>query len=304
MQLLTGGVLGAAVTALPHGMLPTAPEPVHLLDLTEADIALAAATADAPASAVPRGKFATEAACRAAIRRLRRGAGVTYGVGVHDAVTGRRFIYDPVGSWEMASTVKVDLLLGVLRRARVADRPLTARELTLARAMIISSDNRAASRLWAANGGADGMLRLWRRFGLTGMRPGRGGSWGLSRTAIRDRLRLLEILVDGHAAIDAERANGVIVLMRDVRSGQRWGVGGVARAGEMVEVKNGWLPRSTDGRRWIINTAGRIHRRKASAPGGRIDIRLVVLSRGHASMPAGVDFVERVLATARRSLGV
>lgn len=283
LRLLSGGALGAALAG-----------------------AAGAGTASglSPTAAAPPGRFPAEAACLSAIRQLPMGRGVTYGVGVHDSVSGRRFVYDPYGAWEMASTVKVDLLLGVLRRAQAADRPLSARERALARTMIISSDNRAASRLWAANGGAAGMLRLWQRIGLDDMRPGANNSWGLTRTSVRSRLRMLDILVDGHPAIDSVRANEVVWLMRDVGSGQRWGVGGAAHWGEMSEIKNGWLPRSSEGRRWIVNTTGRVHARVDSAPQGRIDVRMVVLSRGHASLSAGVTFAERVLRTARRLLGV
>lgn len=292
---MSGGAVGAAFASV-AGAAPATAFPLQA--------APTAGLPGEPADVLPPGRFPAEAACLGAIRRVPRGRGVTFGVGLHDAVSRRRFVYDPYGAWEMASTVKVDLLLGVLRRAQVNDRPLSSRERALARTMIISSDNRAASRLWAANGGAEGMLRLWRRIGLDDMRPGANGSWGLTRTSIRSRLRMLEILVDGHPAIDAVRANEVVWLMRDVAAGQRWGVGGAARWGEMSEIKNGWLPRSTDRRRWIINSTGRVHARVRSAPKGRVDLRMVVFSRGHTSMRAGVDFSEAVLRAARRSLGV
>ncbi|MBK7721924.1 MAG: hypothetical protein IPI32_06785 [Austwickia sp.] len=255
------------------------------------------------ADAAPR-RFAADAACRAALRRVSRAPGVTFGVGVHDAVSARRFLLDPTGSWEMASTVKVDLLLGLLRRAQVDRRGLTEAERSLATAMIVRSDNGAASRLWADNGGGAGMARLWRRLDVDGMRPGADGRWGLTRCSIDSRLQILQILVDGHPALNAARANEVVWLMKDVRADQRWGVGTVARSGEMTELKNGWLPRSSDGRRWIVNTTGRVHGRDRTAVKGRRDLRMAVFSRGHSSMSSGVEFVEEVLRTTRRSLAI
>lgn len=306
LQLIAGSAAGLA-TATMAGTTVAEAAPATGLILPETDLVttsgLVIPGAVGSASLAPK-RFRQDAACRAAIGRVRRGRGVTFGVGIHDSMSGRVFIHDPYAAWEMASTVKVDLLLGVLRRAQAADRPLTARERRLARSMIISSDNPAASRLWAANGGAAGMRRLWRRIGLDDMRPGARGRWGLTRTSVRNRLRLLGILVDGHPAIDAVRANEVIWLMRDVRSGQRWGVQGAARAGEMCELKNGWLPRSADRRRWIVNTMGRVHGRFPRAPGGRVDLRMVVFSRGHASLSAGAVFTEEVLKVARRTLRV
>lgn len=41
-----------------------------------------------------------------------------------------------------------------------------------------------------------------------------------------------------------------------------------------------------------------------SAPKGRVDLRMAVFSRGHASMRAGIDFSEAVLRATRRSLDV
>lgn len=294
LQLLSGGALGAALMPV-AGASSAAALPLG--------VSAAAAGIESGLPSGP-GRFRAEAACRAAIRRVPRGPHVSFGVGVHDAVSGRRFIHDPSGAWEMASTVKIDLLLATLRRAQLADRSLTDHERALARSMIVSSSNQAASRVWAANGGAEGMMRLWRRIGLDDMRPGTRGRWGLTRTSVRSRLRMLGILVDGHPAIDVKRANEILGLMRQTAADQRWGVGGARRRGELAEIKNGWLPRSTHDRRWIINTTGRVHARKPSAPGGRVDLRMVVLSRGHASMHTGVVHTEQVLQTARRTLGV
>jgi beta-lactamase class A len=65
--------------------------------------------------------FAGAGALTAALGSVPRDAKVVFGIGVADARTGRRYVYDPSGPFEMASTVKVDLLTGVLVRAQRAN---------------------------------------------------------------------------------------------------------------------------------------------------------------------------------------
>jgi hypothetical protein len=69
----------------------------------------------------------------------------------------------------------------------------------------------------------------------------------------------------------------------------------VAGAGEKTTVKNGWLPRSTEGNRWIINTVGRV-------TDDDTDVSIAVLSHGHASMAAGIKVVEKAAKLTRQNL--
>ena len=68
-----------------------------------------------------------------------------------------------------------------------------------------------------------------------------------------------------------------------------------AGAGEKFTVKNGWLPRSTEGNRWIINSVGRI-------TGPSTDVSIAVLSHNHATMPGGIKVVETVAKMTRQYL--
>lgn len=249
-----------------------------------------------PAQAAP-GTFAGAEALTAALGAVPRDPKVVFGIGVVDGRTGRRFVHDPNGPHEMASTVKVDLLTGVVLRAQRAGRALTSGERARATSMIQASDNAAADALWAANGGAGGMGGIWNALGLTSMHPGPRGRWGLSSTSVEDRMRLLDLLVGGCAEIPAERTTYVLGLMSQVTPSQRWGVGGVARPGEAVAVKNGWLPRNTEGGRWIVSTTGRL-------TGPETDLRLAGLSHGHRTQRDGITFLEAALAAARQHLGV
>ncbi|MGV1008189.1 MAG: serine hydrolase [Dermatophilaceae bacterium] len=257
---------------------------------------MAPEAAPAPASQPEANEFAGSAALREQVTVLAARNMISYGVGIVDGLTGRRFVLDPSGGHQMASTIKVDLLAGLLVRAQREGRGLTSGERARAESMIRVSDNAAAQALWTANGGATGMAALWRSLGMTSTVPGSSGRWGLSTTTAEDRLRILEVLAGGSEQLSTERTGYELGLMSQVTASQRWGVGGVARAGETAHVKNGWLPRPST-TRWIVSTTGRL-------VGPSTDLRLAVLSHGHRGQAAGIAFVEGVLAAAREHLGV
>jgi len=226
---------------------------------------------------------------------LPRGKNVAFGVGVLDARTGRQFVFEVGAPFEMASTVKVDILVATYLRAADAGRQLTANEKSQASTMIRNSDNTAATALFRAAGRAPGMAKVYSRMGMGATRS--AASWGLTTTTPGDRLVVLDALARGVGALSAQDGAQILGLMRAVAADQRWGVGGAARAGETVAVKNGWLPRSTQAGRWIVSTSGLL-------TGANTDLRLAVCSRGHATQAAGIAFIEQVLRTAREQLGV
>jgi hypothetical protein len=62
-------------------------------------------------------------------------------------------------------------------------------------------------------------------------------------------------------------------------------------------VKNGWLPRSADGYRQVINSIG-------SITGPKTDLRLAILTRKNATMSGGIDLVEDLTVLTRRHLHI
>jgi len=239
--------------------------------------------------------FAASDALTSALSAVPRGKHIAFGVGLRDAATGRSFLYAVGAPFEMASTVKVDILVATYVRAMDAGRTLTANEKKLAASMIRNSDNTAATTLFRAAGRSPGMTAVYERMGKRETRS--NSSWGLTTTTPGDRLVVLDALARGGGALRAEDGAEILSLMRTVATNQRWGVGGAARPLETVAVKNGWLPRATQGGRWIVSTSGLL-------TGGSSDLRLAVCSRGHASQSAGITFVEQVLRLAREQLGV
>ncbi|MFE0426888.1 serine hydrolase [Streptomyces sp. NPDC058953] len=182
-----------------------------------------------------------------------------------------------------ASVVKVSVLAALLRRGGELD----ARRRAWARAMIVRSDNDAATALWRELGGPGALDEAYAEWGLTGTYA--DPAWGLTRTTARDQLTLLR-------TVFRERPYAYLrELMGRVVPDQAWGVsaaaGGPAGADGWA-LKNGWMPMRATGL-WVVHSVGRV--------GGRAGGRLVVvLSDGHPSKEAGIARVEEA---ARRAAG-
>jgi beta-lactamase class A len=216
--------------------------------------------------------------------------------GIIDLTTGAKVMYNPSQQFETASIVKVDILSTLLWNLQNRNGHLTTQQKTLATAMITQSDNNAASALWTQIGKGKGLAAANRAFGLTHTTPGSGGSWGLTRTTVADQLRLLTVVSTAGPLSATSRAY-VLGLMSRVVKGQRWGVPRAASDdATAVYVKNGWLARSTDGYKWIINTIGRI-----VEPGHNWVV--VVLSNYNSTMSSGVSLVQKAADLAVDGLG-
>ncbi|KAB2379496.1 hypothetical protein F9B16_20250 [Actinomadura montaniterrae] len=206
-------------------------------------------------------------------------------VSVSDLTDGTSYTYGASRRFVTASIVKVDILAALLLQAQDRGRALTASEKSLATRMIENSDNAAANALWSAIGGAAGLAKADRRLGLKET-TATSVSWGLTSTSARDQVRLLNALVSGGGPLSKRSRRYILGLMSQVDTTQDWGVSAGAAAGDAVALKNGWLPRSTDGGLWVINSIGRIK--------GDHDYSIAVLSDRNPSMDAGVALVETV----------
>jgi beta-lactamase class A len=198
-----------------------------------------------------------------------------------------------------ASIVKLDILAALLLQRQDAGRLPTTAEQTLARSMITESDNDAASALWQRIGGAGGLAKANRRLGLRETVPGAGSLWGLTRTTAADQVRLLTV-VTGYGgvlvqaglagtadALKAAQRTYAVGLMEQVDDDQAWGVSAAA-AGAGTALKNGWLPYSGDGYRWLVNSIGRVRTANGAT------LLVAVLSRRSPSLAYGIATVEQV----------
>jgi beta-lactamase class A len=216
-----------------------------------------------------------------------------FSIAVLDKKTGERYSYRGSETYETASVVKVQVLACLLLTAQDSDRDLTSSELSLARLMIQASDNDATTSLFYKLGRAKAVTKCNKRLGLTSTKV--NDAWGLTRTTVNDQVKLLSELVDTKGPLDADSRKLAFDLMSSVNDDQDWGIPVVAQPGEVATVKNGWLPRSTEGNRWIINTVGRV-------TGDDTDVSIAVLSHQHASMSGGISVVEGAAKLTRQYL--
>lgn len=215
--------------------------------------------------------------------------------GIVDLKTGGQVLYNDGVQFETASIVKVDILSTLLWQLQNKNGHLSTQQKTLATDMITESDNDAASALWTQIGRGTGLAAANKAFGLTHTTPGAGTTWGLTKTTVGDQLRLLRVVSTAGPLAKASR-DYLLGLMNKVVSDQRWGVPKAAGAdASKVYVKNGWLQRSTDGYKWIINSIGRI------LDDGH-DWLVVVLTNYNATMDDGVDLVQRAATAAVQGL--
>lgn len=248
-----------------------------------------AASAPAPAAEGGAAMEDRDTELAAALEPLLADAdGEAVSVAVLDRDTGIRAVYGGAeATYDTASIVKVDILAALLLRAQDEGRALTSAERARAVVMIGRSDNDAATALFSAVGGADGLDAANERFGLTSTKAAR--AWGLTRTTAADQLTLLEAVFTDEEDAVLEPASRTYLrgLMERVQADQRWGV---SAAGSGVALKNGWMPRTATGL-WNINSVGRV----------TVDghpCLVAVLSAGQPTKEAGIARVESVAEAA------
>ncbi|WP_020544195.1 serine hydrolase [Nonomuraea coxensis] len=208
---------------------------------------------------------------------------------VKDLTSGRLYRYHPGERLITASSSKVLILMALLLKTPWKKLPGGVRRD--AEQMIRASDNHAADRLWLRIGGASGLTKAARRFGLkhtTGV-PGSCVDlycWGITRTSVDDQIRLMSALVSPRSPLKAGERSRVLDLMGAVVDGQDWGLSAAACRGERVALKNGWLKRVSTGR-WAVVTVGLIS-------GDGHDYAVAVLSEGSPDVGHGIATVEGV----------
>ena len=194
--------------------------------------------------------------------------------------------------FDSASVVKVTILGALLRKTLDRHRYLTGTEAAWARAMITSSDNGAASALWAELGHE----YIQHFLNLAGMKQtvlGPGGYWGLTQITAHDEARLLQLLVSKNPILDLASRNYALSLMSQVIPAQRWGVPVGAPRRLTVHLKNGWLPMPAHG--WRVHSIG-------CFTGRRGGYSIVVLTQNNPSMAYGIHTIEAIARVIHRDL--
>jgi hypothetical protein len=218
----------------------------------------------------------------------------TAGFALIDTTTGKVHSNSAGGvAMRTASIVKVIIGMRLFAVAAQQKRGLTADEQSNLSAMIRSSDNDAASRLWAALGGP--AVITWVRK-VTGVRntapPANAPSWGFTTTTARDFAVILNALVHAKGVTAAHR-DALLKEMRLVIPSQRWGVG-IAVHRSTAAVKNGWYP-DTDAPVWRVLCTG------VADQGGRPNRWVVVVTTRYPAnlgMPYGQETCSGIAARA------
>ncbi|MGC4935338.1 tat pathway signal sequence [Gordonia sp. DT30] len=142
-----------------------------------------------------------------------------------------------------ASTIKLAMATDLLNRQRSGAITLSAADRADIHAMLHSSDDAAADRLWFAYSGTDHQAfnRDFRAFGMTALQPQRGFSsyypyWGFQKDTPRDMARLVDYVLTRTAPDDRRYLVGE---MRGVAADQQWGILS-APANRLPGNKNGW----------------------------------------------------------------
>jgi Beta-lactamase enzyme family len=201
-----------------------------------------------------------------------------------------------------ASVVKLDILETLLVQ-RGGNGP-TRRETELARLMIEKSDNKAATDLWRAVGGARGVRSFNAAAGLTRTSPSAcvtcagfpWPGWGLTTTTPADQISLLRQLAEpGPLLSDADRRY-VLGFMENVVPSQRWGITAGVSPQATVALKDGWLPLDAARKDWQVNSIGWIS-------GGGRDYLIAVFSTGNPSPRYGVTTIAGLSSIVWENLG-
>lgn len=223
------------------------------------------------------------------LERTLAGADGRLSVAVADLQTGVIASYgSPEAEFATASVVKVNILAALLLQR---DGKLSERQRDLARQMIQSSSNGAASALWREIGRAEGLKRANQQLGLTDTVGGRAGFWGSTTTSAADQLQLLGVIFTDDSPLDPNSRAYLRTLMGRVAPDQDWGVTAAdTRTGDRFRVKNGWLPRSSG---WVLNSIGAVEYRGHP-------LLMVALSDGAGSKDGGVRVLESVARDAAR----
>jgi hypothetical protein len=221
---------------------------------------------------------------------------------VYDLRTGQTWTLGQGQSQAEASIVKVDILQTLLAQHGAAGLPAT--DQTLAVQMIEDSDNDAATSLWDAVGGADGIRSYNAKAGLAHTTPSAcvdcpgfpWPGWGLTTTLPTDQITLLRRLVQPSALLTGAARGYALSLMENVTPSQRWGVSGGVPAQVTVALKNGWLPLNDAGTDWQINSVGWIS-------GQGRDYLMAVLTTGNPDEQYGIDTISQLAGMVWANLG-
>ncbi|MEU8886646.1 serine hydrolase [Streptomyces sp. NPDC048442] len=250
------------------------------------------ATAAAPAVTCSSNKAGLAKKLQGDITAALRGRPGTVAVAVYEHSSRTYCSLRGWNSFDSASIVKVTVLATLMWDAQKTNRTVSARERGLVDAMITKSDNDATTALWKQLG-VGKINAFLKAAGMAATKPGAGGYWGLTQVNAAEQSKLLGLItLHNNVLTDGSRAY-ILDRMAHVVPAQRWGTPAGAPGKARVQVKNGWLPRASQG--WRVHSLG-------AFTGLGHDYTITVLSHGNKTMQQGVDTVQAVSRAVHRDL--
>ncbi|MEV5602854.1 serine hydrolase [Streptomyces sp. NPDC052299] len=259
-----------------------------------APVALAAAPASAATTAVSctSGRTGLAAQLTKDITAALKGRKSTVALALYDRSTNTTCTLRATSKYDSASVVKATVLATLLWDNAKHNRYLTQREIDLSTKMITKSDNDATTSLWKQLG-VTKINAFLKAAGMTHTVPGSGGYWGLTQITAQDEQRLLTLLTSKNSVLTDSARSYELGLMRKVVSSQRWGTPAGAVPGTTVQLKNGWLQRSTHG--WRVHSIG-------AFTGNGHDYGLTVLTQDNKTMTDGINTIQAVARVVHKDL--
>jgi beta-lactamase class A len=285
---------GMGIHTMTHSRITLATTAAVLAGAVLVPLAAAApaAAATAPTVVCTSAKTGLAAKLTTGITEALKGRKSMTAISLYDRTTKTNCSLRATQKYDSASVVKVTVLATLLWDAKKTNRYLTSRENTLATDMITKSDNNATSTLWRQLGMTKikGFLAA---AGMTQTVPGTGGYWGLTQITARDEQKLLALLTAKNTVLSDNSRKYTLGLMGKVISSQRWGTPAGAPSTAKIQVKNGWLPRSTHG--WRVHSIG-------AFTGNGHDYGITVLTYDNATMNDGVNTIQAVSRAIHKAL--
>ena len=204
------------------------PGPAHSPAATP-DPSPAPASSSPSASRAPAAPRHSDPFAAAAVSQVSGRTGTVLAA-VYDVSTGQRWSLGQGKAQAEASIVKLDILETLLAKDTGAGAGLPAADQSRAQQMIEDSDNDAATSLWYAAGGPDGIGSFNATAGLRDTSPSRcvqcpgfpWPGWGLTTTTPADQITLLRQLIAPSSRLTRPQRGYVLRLMEQVTPSQRW----------------------------------------------------------------------------------
>jgi beta-lactamase class A len=179
---------------------------------------------------------------------------------VADLTRGLTYTHNADVSYIIASTMKVPIMLTLLAQLEAKRREPTDTELSQLTAMIVHSDNNAATALYKQIGWHGGINRFMAKLGISGLSPATPTvGWGYSTVTPAAMVALLTRLYLG-TVLNATHRLLALRLMEHVEVAQRIGVGDSSPAGATVAMKDGWITIADENGPYVMNSTGIVTR--------------------------------------------